>query len=87
MEGDREKIGLGLSAQSVDLTRPQPAKAKATVNGAGKGGGGTWKDQTHVDEVVGLRVHMEEMEQPPETVTAIRPAARAGLSQSKPCEG
>ena len=29
---------------------------------------------------------MEEMEQPPETVTAIGPAARAGLSQPKPCE-
>ena len=52
----------------------------------GKGGGRTWKDHTYVDEAVGLRVRMEEMKQPPETVTAIRPAARAVLSQSKPCE-
>ena len=56
------------------------------MNRAGKGGGRTWKDQTHVDEAVGLRVRMEEIEQPPETATAIGPAARAGLSQSKPCE-
>ena len=56
------------------------------MNRAGKEGGRTWKDETHVEEAVGLRVRMEEMEQPPETVTAIGPAARAGLSQSKPCE-
>ena len=56
------------------------------MNRAGKGSGRTWKDQTHVDEAVGLRVRMEEMKQPSETVTAIGPAARAGLTQSKPCE-
>ena len=56
----------------MEVTRPQPPKARTTG-----------KD---VDEAVGLRVRMEEMKQPPETVTAIGPAARAGLSQSKPSE-
>ena len=56
------------------------------MNRAGKGSGRTWKDQTHVDEAVGLRVRVEEMKQPPETVKAIGLAARAGLSQLKQCE-
>ena len=77
-EGDLEEVGLVLSAQSIEITRPQPAKERTTVNRAGKRGGRTWKDQTHVDEAVGLRVRMEEIEQPPETATAIGPAARAG---------
>ena len=45
-----------------------------------------WKDQTYVEEAIGLRVRMEEIEQPLETVTAIGPAVREGLSQPKPCE-
>ena len=44
--GNREEIGLGLSAQSVEVTRPQAAKERTTVNRPGKGGGRTRKDQT-----------------------------------------
>ena len=59
--------------------QPQTAKESAIEREADNVGGRTLKNQATVEETIGLWVQMK-MEQPPETVTAIRPAARAGLS-------
>ena len=69
----------------MQIMQPQTAKESAIEREADNVGGRTLKNQATVEETIGLWVQMK-MEQPPETVTASRPAARAGLSQPKPFE-
>jgi len=70
--------------QSVkDWTRALRSVGRDT---AGKGDGRVRKDQAKAGETIGIRVQIEEVEYPPETVTAIGPVARVDISQLKLCK-